>query len=146
MSMPFRVMLVASLIFAAATAFAAPATDNTLTPQQQRMSQCSKQSAGKQGDARKTFMSRCLKGQGNMSGPRATQQQKMKSCNAEATTRTLKGDARKAFMSGCLKGKGGMSGPRAAQQQKMKSCNAEATTKALKGDARKAFMSSCLKG
>jgi len=32
------------------------------------------------------------------------QQQKMKSCNADATAKGLKGDARKTFMSECLKG------------------------------------------
>ena len=33
----------------------------------------------------------------------ATQQDKMKSCNADAATKALKGDERKAFMSECLK-------------------------------------------
>ena len=33
------------------------------------------------------------------------QQNKMTTCNAEATTKTLKGDERKAFMSECLKNK-----------------------------------------
>ncbi|HGY9627489.1 PsiF family protein [Pseudomonas juntendi] len=64
------------------------------------------------------------------------QQEKMKTCNAEATAQTLKGDERKAFMSKCLK---------TTQQEKMKTCNADATSKALKGDERKAFMSDCLK-
>ena len=67
------------------------------------------------------------------------QQDKMKSCNADATTKTLKGDERKAFMSTCLKA------AKPTQQDKMKTCNADATTKALKGDERKAFMSTCLK-
>ncbi|MDF0733798.1 PsiF family protein [Pseudomonas entomophila] len=68
------------------------------------------------------------------------QQEKMKTCNAEATEKALKGDERKAFMSTCLKAK-----PAQTQQEKMKTCNADATTKALKGDERKAFMSDCLK-
>ncbi|KJK17879.1 PsiF family protein [Pseudomonas sp. NPDC087612] len=67
------------------------------------------------------------------------QQEKMKTCNADATTKALKGDERKAFMSTCLKAKP------ATQQDKMKTCNADATTKALKGDERKAYMSDCLK-
>lgn len=71
------------------------------------------------------------------------QQEKMKSCNAEAKEKSLAGDERKAFMKECLSAK---SDGRAAQQEKMKSCNAEAKTKALKGDERKKFMSSCLKG
>ncbi|MBC3485065.1 PsiF family protein [Pseudomonas kermanshahensis] len=68
------------------------------------------------------------------------QQEKMISCNADATAKALKGDERKAFMSNCLK----KSVP-ATQQEKMKTCNADASTKALKGDERKAFMSDCLK-
>ena len=32
------------------------------------------------------------------------QQQRMKSCNAEAKSKALKGEERKSFMSGCLKG------------------------------------------
>lgn len=68
------------------------------------------------------------------------QQNKMTSCNADASTQSLKGDERKAFMSQCLK-----AAPVQTQQEKMKTCNATATTQALKGDARKAFMSDCLK-
>ena len=68
------------------------------------------------------------------------QQEKMTSCNADATAKALKGDERKAFMSNCLK-----KDVPTAQQEKMKTCNADATTKALKGDERKAFMSDCLK-
>ncbi len=68
------------------------------------------------------------------------QQEKMKTCNADATAKTLKGDERKAFMSECLKAK-----PATTQQDKMKTCNADATAKTLKGDERKAFMSDCLK-
>lgn len=64
------------------------------------------------------------------------QQNKMTTCNADATAKSLKGDERKAFMSNCLK---------ATPQERMKSCNATATEQALKGDARKAFMSECLK-
>lgn len=33
------------------------------------------------------------------------QQEKMKTCNADATTKALKGDERKTFMSDCLKKK-----------------------------------------
>ncbi|MBL8413726.1 MAG: phosphate starvation-inducible protein PsiF [Propionivibrio sp.] len=69
------------------------------------------------------------------------QQEKMKSCNAEAGKKELKGDERKKFMSECL---GSKPAP-ATQQDKMKACNAEAGTKALKGDERKQFMSECLK-
>lgn len=71
-----------------------------------------------------------------------SQQNKMTSCNADASAKTLKGDERKAFMSTCLKA--APAAP-ATQQEKMKTCNATAGTQALKGDARKAFMSDCLK-
>jgi hypothetical protein len=76
----------------------------------------------------------------------SAQQNKMKTCNADAKTKDLKGDERKAFMKDCLSAK-----PAAAaadtgttQQNKMKTCNADAKTKALDGDARKKFMSECL--
>ena len=78
------------------------------------------------------------------------QQQKMKSCNAQASKKDLKGDERKAFMSDCLKAdsakKKGEGKELTAQQKKMKSCKAQAGKKQLKGDERKAFMSDCLKG
>jgi len=68
------------------------------------------------------------------------QQEKMTSCNADASAKALKGDERKAFMSNCLK----KSVP-PTQQEKMKICNADASARALKGDERKAYMSDCLK-
>ena len=70
------------------------------------------------------------------------QQEKMKTCNAEAGKQELKGEERKKFMSECL---GSKAAP-ATQQDKMKTCNAEAGKKELKGDERKKFMSDCLKG
>ena len=76
-----------------------------------------------------------------MGSAQQAQQEKMKSCNAEAGTKALKGDERKKFMSECL---GSKPAP-ATQQNKMKECNAEAGTKSLKGDERKKFMSECLK-
>lgn len=74
------------------------------TAQQQKMTVCNQQ-AGTQnlkGDARKSFMSQCLKKQ-SAPAVKATQQMKMKTCNAEAGSRKLGGDERKAFMSQCLK-------------------------------------------
>jgi hypothetical protein len=76
------------------------------------------------------------------------QQEKMTTCNADATAKSLKGDERKAFMSTCLKATPAANDAGKAltpQQEKMKTCNADAATKALKGDERKAFMSECLK-
>jgi hypothetical protein len=75
------------------------------------------------------------------------QQDKMKTCNAQAQEQTLSGAARKSFMKTCLSNQ-----PAAAeskltpQQQKMKQCNADAKTKGLSGAERKTFMSTCLKG
>ncbi|MCK9796317.1 phosphate starvation-inducible protein PsiF [Pseudomonas chlororaphis] len=73
------------------------------------------------------------------------QQNKMTTCNADATAKSLKGDERKAFMSTCLKAAPAAAATPSTPQERMKSCNADATTKALKGDERKAFMSTCLK-
>lgn len=80
------------------------------------------------------------------------QRAKMKNCNAEAKTQSLKGDDRRAFMKACLSGdKPDSSGstepmpaPTSEQKAKMKACNADAKEKALKGDDRKAFMKDCL--
>ena len=73
------------------------------------------------------------------------QQQKMKECNAEASSKTLKGEERQAFMKSCLSAKGPEPMKKATpQQEKMKACNKEAGDKQLKGDDRKKFMSSCL--
>ncbi len=73
------------------------------------------------------------------------QQNKMKTCNADAKTKDLKGDERKKFMSECLSAKADAPADgKTAQQNKMKTCNADAKTKDLKGDERKKFMSECL--
>lgn len=76
------------------------------------------------------------------------QQNKMKTCNAEAGKKELKGDERKAFMKECLSAKTEAApvDGKTAQQNKMKACNADAGKKELKGDERKKFMSECLKG
>jgi hypothetical protein len=69
------------------------------------------------------------------------QQNKMKTCNADATGK--KGDERKAFMKQCLSAKPAAAPePKLTQQDKMKKCNVDATGK--KGDERKAFMKECL--
>lgn len=94
------------LLFGIILAGPVQAAEKTLTPQQQRMTACNQQaSAGElKGDARKTFMSDCLKNgvPGEKKGL-TPQQQKMRECNAQATQQSLKGDDRSKFMSGCLK-------------------------------------------
>lgn len=101
-------VLALALAVGSGAAFAQDASKSgkSLTPQQERMVQCNKQATGKTGDERKTFMSTCLKGGATAAAPSAkeTQQEKMKSCNAEAKKEKLAGDARKTFMSTCLKG------------------------------------------
>ena len=107
------ILILAAL--AAASALAATAADapkKQPTAQQQRMTDCSHESKGMKGDEHKKFMSECLKEKDKtpaevksaMAGAKPTQQEKMKSCNADASQKKLKGDERKKFMSECLKG------------------------------------------
>ena len=92
-------------------------------------------------------MSECLKADSKGASAKQTaQQEKMKSCNAQASKKGMKGEERKAFMSDCLSADGKGDQKMSAQQQKMKSCNAQASKKDMKGDERKAFMSKCLSG
>jgi len=74
------------------------------TAQQEKMAQCNQHASTQnlKGDARKSFMSECLKKESKLSGM-TPQQMKMKSCNGEAGDKKLSGDARKSFMSSCLK-------------------------------------------
>ena len=64
--------------------------------QQSKMGDCNKEAADKKGDERKAFMKTCL------SAKKATQQDKMKACNADPKAKAAKGDERKAFMKECL--------------------------------------------
>jgi hypothetical protein len=72
--------------------------------QQQRMTDCNKMAGDKklEGDARKSFMSSCLKGED--ADKKTAQQQKMTDCNKQASAKGLKGDERQKFMSKCLSG------------------------------------------
>ena len=73
------------------------------------------------------------------------QQNKMKTCNADAKTKDLKGDERKAFMKECLSAKGPGTEPAktSPQEDAMNACKAEAQK--LKGNARQEKMRACLK-
>jgi hypothetical protein len=75
-----------------------------------------------------------------------SQQDKMKTCNADATSKGLKGADRQTFMKTCLSHEEAAPVKTNSQQEKMKTCNADATAKGLKGADRKTFMSTCLKG
>ena len=74
------------------------------------------------------------------------QQQRMKDCNAEASSKQMKGAARDTFMKSCLSGGTKSESKVTPQQQRMKDCNAEASGKQMKGAARDTFMKSCLSG
>lgn len=100
---------------AAAPAFAAgTAAKKPMTAQQQKMADCSHQSKGMKGDAHKSFVSKCMKGDSTvaastsaaaastMPNSKMSQRDKMKACNGKA--KGLKGSEHKSFMSTCLKG------------------------------------------
>ena len=73
------------------------------------------------------------------------QQQRMKDCNKQASSKKMKGEERQSFMSNCLKDDA-PSPAQKKQQDRMKDCNKQAADKKMKGDDRKKFMSSCLSG
>ena len=124
-----KLITLASLAFVFAVS-----TPSFASSQQDKMKGCNQEAKGMKGDERKAFMSKCLKkdyvlksaaapaapaadkkaaapaadakpaaGAAPVSA-KAKQQDKMKSCNADAKAKALKGDERKKFMSSCLKG------------------------------------------
>jgi len=100
------ILVVASLVFALSSAFAADekkAPSPAQQAQQEKMKVCNADAGKKElkGDERKKFMSECL----SAKAAGATQQDKMKTCNADAGAKALKGEERKKFMSECLKAK-----------------------------------------
>lgn len=105
MKITFLVTLLSGVFLMAS----ANAAEKTLTPQQQRMTTCNQQATAQtlKGDARKTYMSDCLKNGASKPGEKSLtpQQQRMRECNVQATEQSLKGDDRNKFMSGCLKKK-----------------------------------------
>ena len=70
------------------------------------------------------------------------QQERMKSCNAQANKKDMKGEERKAFMSDCLSNKPAAAAEPKTQQDKMSACSKQG--KGKKGDDYKKFMSDCL--
>jgi psiF repeat len=75
-----------------------------------------------------------------------SQQEKMKTCNADAKSKGLSGDDRKTYMKTCLSAAAPEAAKGNSQQEKMKSCNADAKSKGLTGADRKSFMKTCLSG
>src|SRR5262249_37444298 len=120
---PMRHLLtVIALALACSPAFAADTPKKEPSEkqkaQQQRMKDCSVKSKGMKGKDHQDFMSKCLsgdnaappakadsKGKGDeKKSAKASQQDKMKTCNKEASAKSLKGKDRESFMSSCLKG------------------------------------------
>ncbi len=85
-------------------------------------------------------------GQATVTQAENAQQQKMKTCNADAKAKSLSGDARKTYMKSCLSDQPVAAATGNSQQEKMRTCNADAKSQSLKGPDRKTFMSNCLKG
>jgi len=73
----------------------------------------------------------------------ATQQEKMRSCSAEAKGKSLKGEERREFMSQCLSSTPEEKQERLALKEKTRACTAEARSKGLKGDERRSFIEQC---
>lgn len=106
-----KLILTAFAVAFAANFATAPALAGA---QQEKMKTCNKEAGEKKlkGDERKKFMSECLSAgkpaekaadKPAATDAKATQQEKMKSCNKDAGEKKLTGDERKKFMSECLK-------------------------------------------
>jgi hypothetical protein len=114
-----KIIISALLVSLAGVSLAAPeqpAAAKEPSGQQSKMSACNKEAADKKGDERKAFMKQCLSQKAPATGkdeaakadapkPKTAQQEKMKTCNADAKAKDLKGDERKAFMKQCLSSK-----------------------------------------
>ncbi len=94
-----RMLQVPALTVAALLLLAPQA--GALTSRQQRMKDCNAQAASKKGAERQEFMKTCLSGEAKTE-QHETQQEKMKTCNVEASGKKLKGADRQKFMSTCL--------------------------------------------
>lgn len=103
------------LIALACLGFAVIAGQAVAGEQQEKMKGCNAEAKGMKGDERKAFMGKCLKkdyvlkanaapAAETKADAKPKQQDKMKTCNADAKSKELKGDERKKFMSSCLKG------------------------------------------
>lgn len=110
-----------ALTLASTASFAGKAPSEKQLAQQQKMKDCNAEAKTKalKGADRKAFMKTCLSGDAAPAAAtpataaepaaaaapadkKAAQQEKMKSCNADAKAKGLKGADRKTFMSSCL--------------------------------------------
>jgi hypothetical protein len=101
-----KIILLLSLSLFAMPLWAADAKE--LTPQQQKMKDCSAKAKGLKGDEYKKTRDECLKAQPAAAAAKedkklTPQQQKMKDCSAKA--KGLKGDEYKKTRDECLKAK-----------------------------------------
>lgn len=94
-------LLIAVATAVASFAFAtpAPAADDGRKKTAQN-EQCIQEAESLRGEKREKALADCEKASGNGH----SQQNKMKTCNADAKAKDLHGDERRAFMSTCLKG------------------------------------------
>jgi hypothetical protein len=90
--------LLALSLFACGAAYAA---DKPMTPQQEKMAECSKANKGKTGDDYKKAQSDCLKADSKPAAKPMTQQEKMAACSKANKGKT--GDDYKKAQSECLK-------------------------------------------
>jgi hypothetical protein len=100
-------LALATLPAYAADASAAPPVAKAKTAQQQRMTDCNAQAAGKKGDERKTFMSSCLKGASAATPAAASPDaDKQAACEANAKSaagKPLAGAAKTSSIKACMK-------------------------------------------
>ncbi len=112
----FFVLAATALAFSSS---ASAAEGKTMTPQQEKFSNCAHESKGMKGEEHKKFMSDCLKGntkamksdeaaakhaKGKTEHMTTAQKEKMKTCESEAKSKKLMGEDHKKFMSECMKG------------------------------------------
>lgn len=80
-----KITLLVTLLFGLVFLTTVGAAEKSLTPQQQRMTTCNQQATAQslKGDARKTYISDCLKNRHSAPNEKSLtpQQQKMRECN-----------------------------------------------------------------
>ncbi len=91
---------------AAAPLAAAPAQVPHVPTQQEKFAACAHESKGIRGEARRHFMSDCLRGRrgGAQASNADPERARIRACTATAGERKLQGEERRAFMVSCMKG------------------------------------------
>lgn len=102
--------LTACAVIAAGAFLPARAADSPDKPTyQERFATCAHESKGLRGEEHQRFMGDCLKdgtaaARTHEARNGGSQQNRMRTCNAEAHEKDLHGEERRAFMSACLRG------------------------------------------